>query len=111
MKNTKPKWSKTELKIYILLLCANADTIETEEELNLIRSKIDQDSYERMYSEFSNDNEDLSFEKIKSSVAKHEYSNRELSHLKSEIQQIFLSDKRLGRREQYLERILNNILY
>lgn len=111
MKNNKPKWSKSELKIYILLLCANADTVETEGELALIQSKIDPESYERLYLEFSNDDEELSLEKIKSSVAKHEYSNKELTHLKSEIKQIFLSDKKLERREQYLERILDNILY
>tara|TARA_R100000935_G_C2836561_1_gene168449 strand:- start:428 stop:763 length:336 start_codon:yes stop_codon:yes gene_type:complete len=111
MKNSKPKWSKNDLKIYILLLCANADTVETEDELYIIRSKIDPETYEKMYNEFSNDTEDLSFEKIKSSVAKHEFSNRELLHLKSEIREILLSDKKLGRGEQYLERILNNILY
>ncbi len=25
MKNKKPNWTKTELQIYIMLLCANAD--------------------------------------------------------------------------------------
>ena len=111
MKNNKPKWSKNELKIYILLLCANADALQTEEELTLIRSKTDPESYNRLYIEFSKDNEELSLEKIKSSVAKHEYSNKELTHLRSEIKQIFLSDKKFERREQYLERILNNLLY
>lgn len=47
--------SKTELQIYILLMCANADSSETEEELNLIKSKVDSETYDAIYREFNSD--------------------------------------------------------
>ena len=38
MKQNKHPWNKKELKIYILLLCANADNEESEKEIELIKS-------------------------------------------------------------------------
>ena len=111
MKNVYPEWSKNELKIYILLLCAKADSIETEEELDLIKSKSDRETFDKIYKEFSADDESACLEKIQSNIALHEYSNMELSQLKKEIHEIFLSDKKLHMKERYLDRLLDNILY
>jgi hypothetical protein len=61
MKNEQPKWSKEELKIYILLLCAKADWKETPEEMTLIRSKSNQEIFDRIYKEISEDKEDKDF--------------------------------------------------
>lgn len=111
MQRDKNHWTKTELQIYILLLCANADASETEEELGLIRSMADSDCFEKMYKEICRDSEEESLEKIQDIVALHHYSHRELSHLKREMKKVFLADKRLTMVERNLERILNNILY
>ena len=48
MKSEQQNWTKTELQIYILMLCANADSNVTEEELNLIKSKTDRETFEKM---------------------------------------------------------------
>lgn len=48
MKNELSKWSKAELKIYILLLCAKIDQEESEEELALIKSKTGEDTFNRI---------------------------------------------------------------
>jgi hypothetical protein len=37
MKNNHKNWSKEELKIYILLLCANASGEESPEEIEVIK--------------------------------------------------------------------------
>lgn len=111
MKNLYPEWSKNELKIYILLLCANADKIETEEEIDFIKSKSDKETFDKLYKEFSKDDEDASIEKIQANIAQHEYSNMELSNLKKEIHEIFFSDKKFQMKERYLDRLLDNILY
>lgn len=95
MNNEKVHWTKKELQIYILLLCANADSVQTEDELNLIRSKVDKDIFDRMYEEFQGDSEDESLEKIQDTVAVHHYSHRELSQLKREMQEIFMTDSKL----------------
>lgn len=104
-------WTKKELQIYILLLCANADTVETEEELNLIKSKVDNGTFEKVYHEFSQDTEDESLEKIHDCVAVHDYCYREISQLRKDMHEIFFSDKRFVMLERNLEGILDNILY
>ncbi|HZJ35070.1 MAG TPA: hypothetical protein VFD29_00420 [Gillisia sp.] len=111
MKPEQKQWNKAELKIYILLLCAKADLVETEEELILIKSKTSTDIFDRMYEEFCKDDEDVCFEKIQDAVGRHKYSYKELSELKKEIQEVFFSDKKLLMKEQNLGRVLDNILY
>ncbi len=111
MKNQPPKWSKTELKIYILLLCANADSVMTADEIRLIKAKTAPEVYERIYNEFSEDEEDSSLEKIEASVAKHHFSIMELSELKKEMYSVFISDNNFEFKERYLCKILDNIIY
>lgn len=111
MKADKTQWSKVELKTYILLLCAKADLVETEEEFNLIKSKTSPEIFDRMYEEFCKANEDESFEKIQYAVGRHKYSYKELSELKKEIQEVFFSDNKLLMKEQNLSRVLDNIIY
>lgn len=111
MKTDHTPWSKVELKTYILLLCAKADLVATEEEFNLIRSKTSAETFDKIYEEFCNDEEDECFEKIQNAVGKHKYSYKELSDLKKEIQEVFFSDNKFLLKEQNLGRVLDNILY
>jgi hypothetical protein len=111
MKNELSKWSKAELKIYILLLCAKIDQEETEEELAFIKTKTDEDTFNRIYNEFSCDEEDGCFEKIEDAINHHHYSPKELNDLKKEILDVFHSDKNFSMKERYLEKVFDNILY
>ncbi|PKA83108.1 hypothetical protein ATE92_1254 [Ulvibacter sp. MAR_2010_11] len=111
MKKQPNHWSKDELKIYVLLLCARADSHETEEELNLIKSKIDSETFNRLYEEFCEDEEDDCLEKIQHALEQHEYSNMELGQLKKEVWELFHADKELGSKERNIARILDNVLY
>ncbi|MBK5213311.1 MAG: hypothetical protein JJE55_06600 [Flavobacteriaceae bacterium] len=111
MKTEQTQWSKEELKTYILLLCAKADQVEAEEELNLIKTKTPAAIFEKMYKEFCNDDEDESLEKIQYALEMHEYSNKELASLKKEIQQVFSSDNKINMKERNLGWVLDNILY
>lgn len=111
MKNEKRNWTKNELQVYLLLLCANADLVQTEEELNLIRSKVNADVFEKMFKEFSEDNEERSFEKIQDNIALHHYSHREIQLLRKEMQEVFFTDQKFGMLERNMERILKNMLY
>lgn len=104
-------WSKEELKIYILLLCAKFDKEESEEEIALIKSKTDFVTFNRIYDEFCCDEEDGCFEKIEDAIHQHEYSPQELNNLKKEMLEVFHSDKKLVMRERYLEKVFDNILY
>ncbi len=111
MENEMANWSKADLKIYILMLCAKIDDHESEEELTLIKSKTDTETFDRVYNEFCCDEEDGCFEKIEDAINQHEYSPKELQDLKQEILDIFHSDKEFSTKERYLERIFDNILY
>jgi len=109
MKTTK--WTKTELQTYILLTCANADSKETEEEINLIKSKVDEATFNKIYQEFVNDTEDESLEKIDDNIQLLEYSNLELAQLRKEMYEIFFTDCDFKMMERNLDRIIDNILY
>lgn len=111
MKNVKSVWSKVELKIYILLLCARADSEESTEELELIKAKSDEKSFDRLYAELLNDNEDISIQKIENAIARLEYSYKELRELKQEVLEVFKTDKKVDLREYKLSELLDNILY
>lgn len=111
MESKKKPWNKMELRAYILLLCANIDSERTEEEIKLIKSKIDPKTYKKIKKEISGDTEEESLKKIDENVQLHEYSFNELKELKQEMHEIFNSDKYFSLTERNLVKILNNILY
>jgi len=105
-------WTKLELQIYILLLCANADAEETEVEIEMIKSKVNNKTFDKIYNEFKNDtDEETKLEKIDDNIQKHDYSNMELAKFRQDVHEIFFSDGKLMMMEQNLNRILDNILY
>jgi len=111
MKPNKNIWSKTELQVYILLLCANADDQESEKEINMIKLKTDQETFEMIYQEFSNDTEDERLDKIEVAIHLHEYSMKEIADFRREMYEIFFSDCNFSLMEKNLDRILDNIIY
>ncbi len=111
MENNEQYWTKAELQAYILMLCANADSHETEEEIALIKSKTNKDIFEKMYREYSGDTEEESLEKIQDNLVNLEYSHKELAELRREMFEIFFSDKKFSMMENTLDKILDNILY
>lgn len=111
MKNVQNLWSKTELKIYILMFCAKIDQHESEQEIELIKSKIDPETFDRLYTEFCLDDEDTCFEKIEDAIGKHPFSPMEIHEIKKEVLEVFNSDKKFEMKERYLEKVLDNILY
>ena len=111
MTSENSHWTKTELQVYILLLCAKADSESSQEELNLIKSKIALPIFEKMQLEISEDEEDDSLEKIRNNLAWHNYSPREITKLKNEMQEVFLADNKLLIKESSLDAIMDNILY
>lgn len=111
MKKALTNWTKHELKIYLLCLCANVDNVESVEEIELIKSKTDAATFEKMYSEFKADKEEISFEKIEDTIERLSYENMELITLKKEINEIFYADDKFPQKERNLDNILNNMLY
>ena len=111
MKSETKKWTKEELQIYILLLCANADSEESKEEIKIVKSKVDKKTFKKIYKEFGKDTEEERFEKIDNAIHLHEFSHVELEKFRNEINEIFLVDNHFAVMETNLNRILDNILY
>lgn len=111
MKSKKKRWTKLELKTYILLLCSNADSEKSKDEIKLIKSKIDPKTFKKIHKEFKKDSENKSLKKIDANVQLHEYSHTEINELKKEMHEIFNSDKNFSTMERNMERILDNMLY
>lgn len=103
--------TKKELQIYILLMCANADSSESDDELNFIKSKVDSETFNKVYNVFSNDNEDERLEKIEDNVHQHEFTTMELGELRREMYEVFFTDCDFKIMERNLDRIMDNILY
>lgn len=111
MTTLKKRWTKEELTIYILLTCAGADNQETEEEINMIKEKTDQETFNTIYGEFVNDDEDERLDKIDENIQHHEFAPLELGKLRREMYEIYFSDCEFSRMEKNLDRILDNIIY
>lgn len=104
-------WTKQELHTYILLLCANADSEETDEELKMIASKVDKAIFDKIYKEFSKDTEEEALEKIDENIQHQDYTNNELAELRREMYDIFFTDCTFKMMERNLDRIMDNLLY
>ena len=102
MSDISTNWSKEELSAYILLYCANANFTETEEETELIRSKIHPDDYKAIYKEFKDDNDYQSASKIKATVDRLGYSETQIDDLVNEIKTLFLADGSFDQSEKTL---------
>ena len=111
MKHKAKDWTKTELQVYILLMCANADHKETDEEMEIIKSKVDTDTFKKMKKLFRKDSEEKRLKKIDRNIHQHIYSAIELSAFQKEVYEIFFSDGKFTMMEKRLDWTLDNILY
>jgi hypothetical protein len=57
MSEVNVNWNKEEFKAYLLIYAANSNFLETEEEKELILSKVDADAYKKMHREYERDND------------------------------------------------------
>ena len=111
MKHKAKDWTKAELQVYILLMCANADNEETKEEVHMIKSKVDAATFNKMEQLFHKDSERRRLKKIDISIHRHTYSSIELAAFRNEAYDIFLSDNSFTMMEKRLDWTLDNILY
>ncbi len=92
MKDITTTWTKKELKAYLLLYCANADFVITEEEKKLMRSKVEDAAFEQVRQEFETDSDYERIQKIMSTTERLGYSNDQINILMADMKSVFLSD-------------------
>jgi len=93
-------WSREELKAYILLYCAHADFIETQEEVDYIKSKVSEVDYKKIHKEFDNDSDYESIQKIEYTVEKYNYTKEEIHTLFKRMKELFYLDGEYSAAEQ-----------
>lgn len=111
MKNNHKNWTKEELKIYIMLVCAKADNEISPEEIELIQLKSSKETFDKIYAEFKGDKKKKSLKKIETAIRFHHYGAMELLELRKEIFKVYFADNVLCKKERYLDQILDNIIY
>jgi len=100
-------WTKDEFLAYILLFAAQSDFKESNHERNVIISKVDMQTFQKIHDEFDNDNDYQCIQKITKSIEQHNY-DKDL--LIAELKNLFFSDGDFDVNEQNMLMSLNRIL-
>lgn len=103
-------WTHEELKAYLLLYAAHADFNVSAEEKEHIKSKVGEKEYEKIRKEFEDDNDYQQIQKINATIARFNYSKKELDELFQGIKKLFLSDGEMDNLEQNIYRGLKKLL-
>lgn len=102
MSETLTNWTRKEFKLYLLLYCSHANLEEKNEEIELIKAKVDTDTYGKIHKEFEKDNDYQSIQKIIYNLAKFNYTEEEKHKLLEDIKDVFYSDGEFDLMEQNL---------
>ncbi|MEM5565087.1 hypothetical protein WNY78_08220 [Psychroserpens sp. AS72] len=95
MKKNNSNWSKTDIKTYLLLFCINTDFTKSIQNIDYNTFEIRKPIFDKIYNEFTMDNDYQSIQKIRLALENKAYSKEELHTLFLEIKTIFsLSKKR-----------------
>lgn len=103
-------WSKDELIAYILLFAAHSDFKESNEERNIIISKVDMQTFQKIHSEFEQDNDYQAIQKIEKGLEQHNFTVKQIDHLLLEIKLLLNADHEYGVLERNMMRFLKKIL-
>ncbi|MFY7670243.1 hypothetical protein ACOSP6_04080 [Tenacibaculum sp. MEBiC06402] len=113
MKNSttiKTNWNGQEFKAYLLIYAMNADLKEAEEEIELIKQKVSEDTYLKMQEEFKNDNDYEAITKIVNTINDFNYSQDEIQSLTNQMKEVFKTDNDFSIMERNLALGLKRIL-
>ncbi len=110
MGNYITDWTSEELKVYLLIFCANSDFTESVAELDFIQAKHGRLCLDKMHTEYDLDNDYQSIQKITNTIERLNYTKEEIEYLMFDAKKLFLSDGKFDLLEQNLLLGLNHIL-
>lgn len=105
-----PNWTKDELLAYTLLYAAHSDFKEDNHERNVIISKVDMQTFQKIHDEFDADNDYQSIQKIMASMEAHQFTKDDVDVLLSEVKLLLFSDGEFSINEQELLMSLKKLL-
>ncbi|MDT0558811.1 hypothetical protein RM697_09135 [Ichthyenterobacterium sp. W332] len=107
---SETNWTKDELIAYILLYASHSNLDEDNHERNVIISKVDMQTFQKIHDEFDADNDYQSIQKIISGLKAHHYSADDLTMLFVDIKVLFFADGEFDSVEQFMYAYLKKIL-
>jgi len=110
MTDFKTNWTREEFKAYLMMHCANADYVETEDEKELILSKISRDTYKHIHKEFNLDNDYTRLQKIILAAERFDYTQEKADVLLQRMKKLFLEDHDMSIIEDNMFRGLKRLL-
>ena len=108
MENTH--WTKDELVAYILLYASQSDMIVSNKERNVIISKVDMNTFDRIRKEFKQDNDYQSIQKIVAGLKEHNYTKMDVDLLLADIKLLFFADGNFNVSERTIYKLLKKLL-
>jgi uncharacterized tellurite resistance protein B-like protein len=110
LKASEENWTKDDLRVYIMLFCANADLTLKEEEIAFIKEKTHNAKYDDLRAVFENDNDYQGTEKIEKTIKRLGYTEGQIEDLIAELKELFWADGKFDAMENailhHIERIL-----
>ena len=103
------QWSKNELVAYILLYASQSDLIVSNKERNVIISKVDMNTFQKIRNEFDNDNDYQSIQKIIAGLKEHNYTKMDIDLLLADIKMLFFADGRFNVSERNMYKLLTKL--
>lgn len=104
------KWNFEEFRIYLLLEASHADMVFSKEEQEIITSKIDKDSYRKLYDEFTADSEYERIQKITEAAGFYCDTAEKKMELVENIKTIFEADGVVDQMERNLMLFLKKMI-
>ena len=105
------KWSKNELVAYILLYASQSDMVVSNKERNVIISKVDMKTFDKIRKEFHQDNDYQSIQKIIAGLKDHNYTKMDIDLLLADIKMLFFADGSFDVTERTMYKLLNKLLH
>jgi len=111
MKDFETNWTRVEFKTYLLLYCAHADYVETEEEKSLITSRVSPQLLKKIHKEFDTDNDYQRIQKILNTANYFGYTAKEAGVLLDKMKTLFFPEgEDMGILEENMFRGLKHLL-
>ena len=107
---TGENWSKEDLRVYIMLYCANADSNIDKDEIEFIKNKTHNAKYNDLRKEFDKDNDYQGTQKIEGAIKRLGYNENQIEVLVEELKELFWADGNFDTMENAILRHIKRIL-
>jgi hypothetical protein len=106
---SKPHWTLSEFRTYLMLYAAHADFIETEEEKEAILLTCNSEQYKRIQCEFNLDNDYRQIEKIIVHLHAFKLSKADVKKLMNDMTEVQMADRQTDILEKSMMMLLKRI--